>query len=243
MNKELNALKSLVNDIRDQTIAVKGANQTIITEDHYEVHSETEKTVFSANGVIETQDGRRLEIAINQVMQRDILTEAGMLVQVKDPLVINFGDAPVGLTEDKIAFDLDADGIKDSISFLKPGSGFLALDKNRDGIVTDGRELFGPRTGSGFSELSGYDSDMNGWIDENDPIYDELSIWTRDADGKDKMMSLKEAGVGAVYLLNVDTQFHIKDEDQNLNGKVRSSGVYLKENGLAKSVHEIDLTT
>lgn len=242
-NKELEALKSLVNDIREQTIAVKGAKQTIIKEDNFVVHSEAEETAFSASGVINTQDGRRLEIAINQVMQRDILTAAGMLVQVKDPLVINFGDGPTELTEDKIAFDLDADGIMDSISFLKPGSGFLVLDKNQDGIVNDGRELLGPDTGSGFSELSGYDSDQNGWIDENDPIYGALSIWTKDSDGQDKMMRLKEADVGAVYLLNVDTQFHLKDEEQNLNGIVRTSGMYLTENGLARSVHEIDLTT
>ena len=62
------------------------------------------------------------------------------------------------------------------ISFVGSGSGLLALDKNGDGIINNGTELFGPNTQDGFSELSKYDSDGNGWIDENDSVYDNLRI-------------------------------------------------------------------
>jgi hypothetical protein len=48
--------------------------------------------------------------------------------------------------------------------------------KIKDGRVNDGRELFGPITGDGFAELAAYDDDGNNWIDENDGIYDNLSI-------------------------------------------------------------------
>lgn len=81
--------------------------------------------------------------------------------------------------------DLDADGMEDQISFVLPGSGFLALDLNGDGRINDGRELFGPETGDGFAELARYDEDGNQWIDENDPVFERLRIWTKDAEGRD----------------------------------------------------------
>jgi len=64
--------------------------------------------------------------------------------------------------------DLDANGVTEKISFVGSGGGFLALDKNSDGVVNDGRELFGAATGQGFKELAEYDSDNNNWINEND---------------------------------------------------------------------------
>ena len=51
-----------------------------------------------------------------------------------------------------------------------------------------------------FSELAEYDSDGNGWIDENDEVYDQLKVWVKDENGKDKLLSLKEANVGAICL-------------------------------------------
>ena len=55
-------------------------------------------------------------------------------------------------------FDLDADGKEEEISVLN-GSGYLALDKNGDGTINDGSELFGTRNGDGFADLAQYDED------------------------------------------------------------------------------------
>jgi hypothetical protein len=49
---------------------------------------------------------------------------------------------------------------------VSPRSGLLVIDKNLDGKVNDGSELFGPSTGDGFEKLARYDEDRNGWIDE-----------------------------------------------------------------------------
>ena len=43
--------------------------------------------------------------------------------------------------------------------------------------------------GNGFSELAEYDSDGNGWIDENDEVYDQLKVWVKDENGKDTLLS------------------------------------------------------
>ena len=63
--------------------------------------------------------------------------------QLKDPLVINLSDQPMSLSDQTIQFDLDMDGELDNISTLSQGAGFIGLDKNNNGIIDDGSELFG----------------------------------------------------------------------------------------------------
>ena len=102
--------------------------------------------------------------------------------------------------------------------------------------------LFGARTGDGFAELAALDDDNNGWIDENDAAYAQLSVWTRDSAGVDVLRSLMAADVGAISLARVATPFAVKDANNALQGQVRSSGVYLRESGGVGSVQQVDLT-
>jgi hypothetical protein len=96
-------------------------------------------------------------------------------------------------------------------------------------------------TGNGFEELAKYDDDGNGWIDEADAIYSKLKVWTKDENGKDVLLSLKEADLGAIYLNNVSTEFSVNDKETNQrNAQVRNTGVYLKESGGAGSIQQID---
>lgn len=159
-----------------------------------------------------------------------------------DPLMINL-DTDIGSVSDqKFYFDLDADGKKEQIFFAGQGSGFLALDKNGDGIINDGSELFGTKSGDSFKDLATYDSDGNGWIDENDSIFSRLRIWTKDADGNDYLMDLKKADVGAIYLGNIDTQFSLKDDENKLNAEIKKSGIYLRESsGAVGTLNHVDL--
>lgn len=214
--------------------------------DRHASHYEAEQTHFSAQGMVKTADGReirfQLEFAMTRTYQREetVSVRAGDAA-VKDPLVINFGGQAAQLGGTRFSFDLDADGVQDSITFVAAGSGFLVLDRNRDGIVNDGSELFGPRTGNGFQELARYDVDGNDWIDEADPVFNDLQVWTRDAEGKDWLTPLAALGIGAIGLAHVATPFSLKTDGNELLGQVRSSGVYLNENGTGGSVQQIDL--
>jgi len=114
--------------------------------------------------------------------------------------VINFSGTAAQLTDQRFAFDLNSDGKDEDIPFVAGGSGLLVFDRNNDLQVNDGRELFGPSTGNGFAELSRYDKDGNRWIDENEAIYNNLYVWTKDSEGNDQLRSLKESGVGAIYV-------------------------------------------
>ncbi len=217
-----------------------------IEYDSKKSYSRSESTSFSAQGIIKTSDGREINFAVNLEMKQEFYQEssvsfrAGDAVQ-KDPLVINFNGSAAELTDAKFAFDLNIDGTKDNISFLQPGSGFLVLDKNKDGVVNDGSELFGPKTGDGFSELAKYDEDNNNWIDENDSIYNQLSVWTKNELGVDQLSSLKEKNVGAIYLSNVSTQFDLTDSNNQLKGQVAATGIYADEGGGIKTIQHLNL--
>jgi len=215
--------------------------------DFRETRFEHEQVSFQAAGQVKTADGRTIDISVQLNMSRtffshqSISIRAGDAVAPIDPLVINFDGPAAALTERSFQFDLDCDGQSDHISFVGPGSGFLVLDKNGDGMINNGAELFGPQTGNGFLELAAYDEDGNGWIDEADEIFDCLRIWTRDAQGNEVLFALGEKGIGAIYLGYADTQFSMRDSHNQENGQLRSTGIFLRENGGVGSIQQVDL--
>jgi len=99
--------------------------------------------------------------------------------QHSDPLIINLNNTGFAFAQNQtIRFDLDADGQLDEISQLSADNYFLALDINQNGVIDNGRELFGDLNGSenGFIELARYDDDRNGQIDANDRIFQALLL-------------------------------------------------------------------
>lgn len=212
-------------------------------------YKETENTSFSTTGKVITADGREIEFGLQLEMSRSFeQTYAAKTVfqiaEFIDPLVINLDQNITSVSDQKFFFDLDCDGKQEEISKLNAGCGYLALDKNGDGVINDGNELFGVKTGDGFYELSKYDSDLNGWIDENDEIFSRLQIWTQDQDGNDICYRLQEKGIGAICLHKVATDFSLNDASSNkTNAAIRSTGIFLYENGAAGTVSQLDLAT
>jgi len=210
--------------------------------EHFQYESET--VSYQAQGIVHTADGRTINIDINMYMSRQFVSYMNISVEATrpiDPLVINYGGTAASLMGEKFLFDLTSDGSLDSLAVLGEGSGFLAIDWNGNGKIDDGSELFGPSTGCGFSELRQYDIDGNGWIDENDEIFDKLVVWRRDKDGNDTVYTLKELGIGAIYLGDIETEFSFKDENNGTLGVMRSTSFFLKECGGAGTVSHIDM--
>jgi len=214
--------------------------------DMHATHYEKQAMTFSAKGTVKTADGKEISLDLELNMSRefassiDVSVRAGDAVKV-DPLVVNFAGSSAALTNSKFSFDIDADGNDDQISFATGGSGFLAFDVNKDGFINNGAELFGPQSGNGFNDLARYDGDGNGWIDENDDIYDKLRIWTKDESGNDQLFALGAKGIGAIYLGNAATAFDVKAGGNNTLGSIARSGIYLKENGTAGTIQHVDL--
>lgn len=207
---------------------------------------EQESTTFSATGIAKTADGREIEFGVDLHMSRaftgTMFSSKDEEVILTDPLVINLDSDSAEVTDQKFFFDLDADGKKEEISSLGQGSGFLAYDKNGDGAINDGSELFGTKSGDGFADLARYDEDGNGWIDENDSIFSNLKVWVKNEDNSDRLLDLKEANVGAIYLGSANTQFHLNDAVTNQNNAViQKTGVFLRETGEVGTIQHVDL--
>jgi len=107
----------------------------------------------------------------------------------EDPIIVNLTPGPWRLTSagDGVFFDIHATGKKVKLGWTARGSNlaFLALDRNGDGIIDDGSELFGnamPLRNSqpapnGFAALAQYDANGDGVIDFKDPIWKSLLLW------------------------------------------------------------------
>ena len=208
-------------------------------------YSEQERTNFQTMGYAVTEDGRTIDFNVELSMSRTYMEYMEISTEVveqalTDPLVINVGAGVAELSDQKFLFDLDGDGRKEEISTLGSGSGFLALDLNGDGIINDGNELFGTKSGDGFADLRKYDKDGNGWIDENDDIFFKLKVWCKGKNGEDILMNLKEADVGAIFLGAQATEFTLASENGRRNGVIRSTGIYLKESGGSGTIQHVD---
>lgn len=213
------------------------------------VHYESEQMRVFVQGSVTTKDGEEITFAIDLGLSREYISideetiDSRAVSATTDPLVINFRGGMPGLSDTKFAFDINSDGSRELVHATASGSGFLAFDKNGDGMINNGSELFGPATGNGFTELSRYDSDQNGWIDENDGIFSKLSIWTKDETGNDKLLTLKEADVGALSLNAISSSFSLTDDENRLKGQVQSTGIYLSEQGRIGVMQQIDLAS
>jgi len=214
---------------------------------HHERYQEQEKMQFKAEGVIHTQDGREIAFSTSLSMSRNYVEESNLVIRAGDatkvdPLVINFDGKGTQLSQTRFKFDLDSNGSEEQLASLRPGSGFLALDRNGDGTINNGSELFGPGSGMGFAELAKFDEDGNHFIDEGDSIYNKLRIWSFNEDGSTQLMALGDKQIGAIFLGHVTTPFQLKDDKNTSLGEVANSGIYLREDGQTGLVQEVNLT-
>lgn len=205
---------------------------------------EHEISRFRAGGFIKTSDGHEIELDMTMSMERHYsATESfgfSKEVRFKDPLLLHFDGNAAQLSDSTFAFDIDADGESEWLSYLTGASGWLALDKNNNGKIDDGSELFGGQTGQGFEELSRFDDDKNGFIDAADRVFDDLLIWNKTLQ-TDQLLSLEKSDVGAIYTGSENTPFDFKDSNNQVVGRVSKSGIYLTESGVVGSVQQVDM--
>ena len=206
-----------------------------------EYYYEHEEMSFEARGTLKTAEGEvsfavRMNMKGERVFLRRISAAFG---QAADPLVVNYDGNFAGFLAQKVPFDLDGDGKLEPVPFPGRGSGFLVYDKNQNGRADGGSELFGPSTGDGFAELSRLDSDGNGWIDEGDPAYGVLRVWTKDWEGKDILFSLSQLGIGAVYTGGAAVLFELRDGGESL-GRMVKAGFFVRGDGTAGTLQQVD---
>lgn len=207
---------------------------------------ESESLCFASQGCVRTADGREVSFQVNFSMARETRSttlewESGGLSRLVDPLVLNFPGLAAELSGQRIAFDLSGAGLQESLPLLTGASGYVAFDRNGDGRINDGRELFGAQSGDGFADLATLDTDGNGWLDEGDDSFGQLLLWRPDPEGKGELLQLAELGIGALALQSIATPFCFKEEQGGTQAVLRRSGVWLGENGGAGSLQHLDV--
>lgn len=205
-----------------------------------ETFCEAEKTTVCGMGKVMTADGRQIDFNYALAMERSYISEKteeeSGTIQLRDPLMLSFNGKAAELSEDRIAFDLNADGTPEQIPGMGKGSGFLVFDRNGNGKADDGRELFGVASGNGFADLALLDSDHNGWVDESDPAFKQLGVWSDNG-----FSSLLQHGVGALFTSAVDAPFSLKTKSNELLGQIRAAGLFLNESGEIGHLQQVDL--
>ena len=138
------------------------------------------------------------------------------------PIVIDLGNNGINLGQAGVGvyFDVNADGVRDHVQWVRRGGdeGFLAIDRSGNGLIDDVSELFGVGTPmilesrnapNGFVGLAQYDSRQlggndDGRITDADAIWTQLRVWLdQNADGvstSDEMRTLRSVG-----LIGLDT--------------------------------------
>lgn len=206
--------------------------------------SESSDVSISATVLIDSGDGagQFLDINLSLGLYREFSASATELSvrrgPLTDPLVINFDRPSASLSGPSSRFDLNGDGQLQAIPTLDPGSGYLALDKNANGTIDSGLELFGPASGNGFNELAVFDEDGNGFIDAKDTVFSQLRVF-RPASGN--VQTLADLQLSAIYTGSVASPFQLTDNNNQLLGQIRSTGFYLDNDGNAGAVQQIDL--
>ena len=76
-----------------------------------------------------------------------------------------------------------------------------------------------------------------------DEIFDRLKVWIMDKNGTQKLLGLKEAGVGALYLGSSAADFSLKDAHNTTQAMIRSTGMFLYEDGRTGTLQQVDLAT
>lgn len=202
----------------------------------------------------------RIEIAIenttvqirNEADSGEIITSRRVVSIYHEQLEITFGQAdPLVLDlnnnglfdtttpEDGHLFDLRGTGEPIQSATATNGDALLALDRNLNGLIDNGKELFGDQNGAadGFAELGRLDANGDGRVDSNDPLFDRLRVFEdRDRNGRSEsseLRSLRQVGIRSLQL-----NATASSEISNGNNVVASSA-FEREDGSSGRLGEL----
>jgi hypothetical protein len=145
------------------------------------------------------------------------------------PIVLDLngdGVQTVGLGNG-VQFDLAATGTKVNTGWIAGGDGLLALDRNHDGVINDGSELFGSGTtlangqkaGTGYEAMAELDTNGDGSIDAKDGAFADLRVWVDgNADGVSQADELKSLDQLGITKLNLDVKKDVTVNNGNVIG-------------------------
>lgn len=136
--------------------------------------------------------------AVETLMARTQMRFSIERVVRRDPLVLDLAGNGIATTgiDDGRDFDIDSDGRSDRMAWIGGDDAMLALDRDGNGRIDNGSELFGTASGDGFADLAKLDDNGDGAIDGNDAAFAALVLLHAD----DRLSRLDEAGIARIRL-------------------------------------------
>jgi len=131
-----------------------------------------------------------------------------------------------------VRFDINGDGVQEQVAWTSANSDdvWLALDRNGNGRIDDGRELFGNNTPqpappageqkNGFLALAVYDKPANGGnndgqIDSRDSIFSQLKLWQdTNQNGISETSELQNLSASAVRIIELNYRESRRTDEQ-----------------------------
>ncbi len=212
------------------------------TTSQMEVSAESHETMQFSVEV----DGQKVTLSIETLrwMHAEVSTsqinKTKEAVRKSDPLVLDLtGD---GITtsgiQQGVQFDLNADGMRETISAPTADNKLLAWDKNNNGVIDNGSELFGDSNGykNGFDALKALDSNNDGKIDAADNLFSQLKLMSFDANGKQTLSDLSQA-VTSINLNYQNQQANLGNADE-----ISQVSSFQKTNGKTQGVYDLLLS-
>jgi hypothetical protein len=147
-----------------------------------------------------------------------------------------------------VSFDLGATGQSSQVGWVGGNDGLLVMDRNGDGVINDGRELFGlatelangQRAGNGYVAMAAEDSNLDGKLSAADTSFDKLRLWVdADHDGVTDAGELKGLLEAGVLEINLDFATGTQVDNGNLLGLVSS---YTGTDGSTRDVADVWFT-
>ena len=163
------------------------------------------------------------------------------------PLILDLdGD---GVEADGLAyFDHEGDGFTELSAWAGVDDGTLVWDRNSDGVINDGSELFGNNTvlasgnkaAHGFAALADLDSNGDGVIDSSDTEWAELKVmhWT-DGDGDGVKDTLELSGLADLDIESLNTTYIDSDHVDEVGNEHRQVGSFTKTNGTTETMTDV----
>jgi hypothetical protein len=165
----------------------------------------------------------------------DTLSQCDSTWGCAEPIVFTLGNGGYHLSglEDPVAFDIFGAGPRGGkpwIGWTERGTdiAFLAFDRNDNGIIDGGGELFGNgtllKTGehapNGFEALAQYDTNGDGLINASDPVWQFLLLWIdRSHDGVSQQSELQRINASSITAIEIAHRWTFRhDQSGNYYG-------------------------
>lgn len=163
------------------------------------------------------------------------------------PLVVAFDDAAIELERSAGSFAFDP-GMPVTTDWPSARTPWVALDRDGDGAITSGAELFGDATvlpggekaSNGFAALAALDANGDRVIDHRDPMFAKLVLWAdRDGDRRSTAIELRPL-MGAIDAIPLDHEVVPRCADGNCEGE-RGAMIWRDAEGHRRTGAVIDL--